>query len=183
MLQNLHSTTILCVRKKKKVSMIGDGQVSMGSTIIKNSAMKIRTLSQGEVLSGFAGATADAFTLYERLEKKIEEYPDLTRACVELAKQWRMDKYLRRLEAMMIVANSQVSLMLGGNGDVLEPEDDVISIGSGGPYALAAARALMGIKSMGAEEVAKKAMEITSSICIYTNDKFVMKSLDCCERK
>ena len=165
-----HGTTILTVRKGGKVVIGGDGQVSIGQTVIKANAKKVRKLGKGEVIGGFAGATADAFTLFERLESKLEQYPgQLTRAAVELAKDWRTDRYLRRLEAMMIVADKDVSLVLTGTGDVLEPEDGLIGIGSGGPYALAAARALIDIDSLDAETIARKAIGIAAGICVYTN--------------
>ena len=173
-----HGTTILTVRKGGKVVIAGDGQVSLGATIIKGNARKVRTLGKGGVIGGFAGATADAFTLFERLENKLEQYPgQLTRACVELAKDWRTDRYLRRLEAMMLVADRQVSLVLTGTGDVLEPEGGVMGIGSGGNYALAAAKALMDT-SQSAEEIARKAMAIAADICVYTNSKLVIESLE-----
>lgn len=173
-----HGTTILTVRKGSKVVVAGDGQVSLGATVIKHNARKVRTLGKGNVIGGFAGATADAFTLFERLEAKLEQYPDqLTRACVELAKDWRTDRYLRRLEAMMLVADKSVSLVLTGTGDVLEPEGGVMGIGSGGNYALAAARALMDT-SASAEEIARKAMAIAAEICVYTNTNVVLEQLD-----
>lgn len=173
-----HATTILTVRKDGKVVIAGDGQVSLGQTIIKGNARKVRRLGRGDVIGGFAGATADAFTLFERLEAKLEQYPgQLTRACVELAKDWRTDRYLRRLEAMMIVADKEATLVLTGNGDVLEPEKHVMGIGSGGNYALAAARALMD-QPLSAEEIARKAMAIAAEICVYTNSNFVIESLD-----
>ncbi len=171
-------TTILSVRKGDKVVIAGDGQVSIGQTVIKSNAKKVRRLGDGSVIGGFAGATADAFTLFERLEGKLEQHPgQLTRACVELAKDWRTDRYLRRLEAMMAVADARSSLILSGNGDVLEPEDGLIGIGSGGPYALAAARALMDRADMNAEQIARRAMAIAAQICIYTNDNVVIESL------
>ncbi len=171
-------TTILSVRKGDKVVIAGDGQVSIGQTVIKSNAKKVRRLGDGSVIGGFAGATADAFTLFERLEGKLEQHPgQLTRACVELAKDWRTDRYLRRLEAMMAVADARSSLILSGNGDVLEPEDGLIGIGSGGPYALAAARALMDRADMNAEQIARRAMAIAAQICIYTNDNIVIESL------
>jgi len=171
-------TTILSVRKGGKVVIAGDGQVSIGQTVIKSNAKKVRRLGDGSVIGGFAGATADAFTLFERLEAKLEQHPgQLTRACVELAKDWRTDRYLRRLEAMMAVADARSSLILSGNGDVLEPEDGLIGIGSGGPYALAAARALIDRTDMNAEEIARRAMAIAAQICIYTNDNIVIESL------
>jgi len=173
-----HGTTILAVRKGKKVVIAGDGQVSLGDTVIKANARKVRRLGDGTVIGGFAGATADAFTLFERLEGKLEQYPgQLTRACVELAKDWRTDRYLRRLEAMMAVADKDVSLVLTGTGDVLEPEDGLIGIGSGGNYALAAARALIDQKGVDAEAVALRAMEIAAGICVYTNGNVIVESL------
>ncbi|MEM7300057.1 MAG: ATP-dependent protease subunit HslV [Pseudomonadota bacterium] len=176
--QSMHATTIVTVRKGDKVVIAGDGQVSLGQTVIKGNARKVRTLAKGNVIAGFAGATADAFTLLERLDAKLEQYPEqLTRACVELAKDWRTDRYLRRLEAMMLVADKSTSLCLTGTGDVLEPEDGVMAIGSGGNYALAAARALMETDKS-AEEIARRAMEIAADICVYTNSNFVVESLD-----
>lgn len=176
---SMHATTIVTVRKGGKVVIAGDGQVSLGQTIMKGNAKKVRRIGKGgSVIAGFAGATADAFTLLERLETKLEQYPDqLTRACVELAKDWRTDRYLRRLEAMMLVADKSVSLALTGNGDVLEPEDGVMAIGSGGNYALAAARALIDTEK-DAEEIARKAMRIASDICVYTNNNFVVEVID-----
>jgi ATP-dependent HslUV protease subunit HslV len=173
-----HGTTILTVRKGSKVVIAGDGQVSLGQTIIKGNARKVRSLGKGNVISGFAGATADAFTLLERLEAKLEQYPEqLMRACVDLAKDWRTDRYLRRLEAMMIVADRSKTLVLTGTGDVLEPEMNVMGIGSGGNYALAAARALYDT-DMDAETVARKAMAIAADICVYTNGNLIIESLD-----
>ncbi|QIG48218.1 ATP-dependent protease subunit HslV [Nordella sp. HKS 07] len=177
--QQWHGTTILSLRKGNRVVIAGDGQVSIGQTVIKSNARKVRPLAGGSVISGFAGATADAMTLFERLEAKLEQYPlQLTRACVELAKDWRTDRYLRRLEAMMIVADTQVSLVLTGTGDVLEPERGVIGIGSGGNYALAAARALIDT-DMEAEAIARKAMAIAAEICVYTNNNLTVESLAC----
>jgi len=174
---NWHGTTIVSVRKGGKVVIAGDGQVSMGQTVIKGNARKVRRLGKGDVIVGFAGATADAFTLFERLEAKLETYPgNLTRACVELAKDWRTDRYLRRLEALMIVADPAVSLLLTGQGDVLEPEDGVIGIGSGGNYALAAARALVDT-DLDAEAIARKAMGIAAQICVYTNGNLTVETL------
>ena len=174
-----HGTTILSVRKDDRVVIAGDGQVSFGQTVIKANAKKVRPLGDGKVIAGFAGATADAFTLFERLEAKLEQHPgQLTRACVELAKDWRTDRYLRRLEAMMAVADSSVSLTLTGNGDVLEPEDGLIGIGSGGAYALAAARALLRSSELDAEAIARQAMAIASGICIYTNENITLESLE-----
>jgi ATP-dependent HslUV protease subunit HslV len=177
----MHATTIVSVRKGGKIVIAGDGQVSLGQTIMKGNAKKVRRIGKGNVIAGFAGATADAFTLLERLETKLEQYPDqLTRACVELAKDWRTDRYLRRLEAMMLVADKNVSLALTGNGDVLEPEHGVMAIGSGGNYALAAARALMD-SDKDAEEIARRAMQISAEICVYTNSNFVVETLDVAE--
>jgi ATP-dependent HslUV protease subunit HslV len=174
-----HGTTILSVRKGNKVVIAGDGQVSFGQTVIKSNARKVRRLGKDKVIAGFAGATADAFTLFERLEAKLETYPgQLTRACVELAKDWRTDRYLRRLEAMMAVADPEVSLVLTGTGDVLEPEDGLIGIGSGGPYALAAARALIDIDHLDAEAIARKSLDIAADICVYTNRNVVLEALE-----
>src|SRR5579859_2154039 len=173
-----HGTTIISVRKGGQVVVAGDGQVTMGATVVKSNARKVRRLGDGSVIGGFAGATADAFTLFERLEAKLEKHPDqLLRACVELAKDWRTDRYLRRLEAMMAVADKSVSLVLTGTGDVLEPEDGLIGIGSGGSYALAAARALMGVDGLSAREIAERSMKIAADICVYTNDKIIVETL------
>jgi ATP-dependent HslUV protease subunit HslV len=174
-----HGTTILCVRRDGHVAMAGDGQVSMGQTIVKGNARKVRRIGAGgAVLAGFAGATADAFTLLERLESKLERFPSqLERACVELAKDWRTDRYLRRLEAMMAVADKDRGFTLTGTGDVLEPEDGVIGIGSGGNYALAAARALMGVEGLSAEEIARRAMKIAADICVYTNTNIILETI------
>jgi len=173
-----HGTTILTLRKKGRVVIAGDGQVSLGATVIKSNARKVRTLGRGDVIGGFAGATADAFTLFERLEAKLEQYPgQLTRACVELAKDWRTDRFLRRLEAMMLVADRERSLVLTGTGDVLEPEQDIMGIGSGGNYALAAARALIDT-DLDAETIARKAMAIAADICVYTNGNLVVETLE-----
>ncbi len=176
--ETIYGTTILSVRKDGKVVVAGDGQVSLGDTVMKNSARKVRKLADGKILAGFAGATADAFTLFERLEAKLEKHPNqLQRACVELAKDWRTDRYLRRLEAMMIVVDDQTSLIMSGTGDVIEPDDGLLAIGSGGNYAMSAAKALMDIKDMSAEKIAKKAMKIAGDICIYTNHNLTMESL------
>ncbi len=174
-----HGTTILCVRRGGTVTMAGDGQVSLGPTIVKGNARKVRRIGAGgTVLAGFAGATADAFTLLERLETKLERFPNqLERACVELAKDWRTDRYLRRLEAMMAVADKSHSYTLTGNGDVLEPEDGVIAIGSGGNYALAAARALMEVPYLTAEDIARRSMKIASQICVYTNGNIIVETI------
>ncbi len=173
-----HGTTILAIRKNGQVVVGGDGQVSLGDTIIKGNARKVRRIGDGTVVAGFAGATADAFTLFERLEAKLEQYPkQLTRACVELAKDWRTDRYLRRLEAMMAVADKDVSLVLTGTGDVLEPEDGLIGIGSGGNYALSAARALVDRDDMDAEAIVRRSLEIASEICVYTNTQITIEAL------
>jgi ATP-dependent HslUV protease subunit HslV len=173
-----HATTILSVRKGGEVVMAGDGQVSMGQTIVKGNAKKVRRLGNGEIIAGFAGATADAFTLFERLEAKLERHPgQLLRASIELAKDWRTDRYLRRLEALMAVADKDVSLLLSGTGDVLEPEGGIIAIGSGGNYALSAARALIDVEGMDAEAIARKAMTIAADICVYTNHNIVIEKL------
>ena len=173
-----HGTTIVSVRKSGKVVIAGDGQVSMGQTVMKPNARKVRPLGNGQVIAGFAGATADAFTLFERLERKLEEHNgQLMRAAVELAKAWRTDKYLRNLEALMIVADKEVTLILTGNGDVLEPVDGIAAIGSGGNYALAAARALMEYEP-DAETLCCKAMAVAADICVYTNDRLTVESLD-----
>jgi ATP-dependent HslUV protease subunit HslV len=173
-----HGTTIVSVRKSGKVVIAGDGQVSMGQTVMKPNAKKVRPLGDGKVIAGFAGATADAFTLFERLERKLEQFNgQLLRAAVELAKDWRTDKYLRNLEAMMIVADKQVTLILTGNGDVLEPVDGIAAIGSGGNFALAAARALMDYEA-DAETLARKAMAVAAEICVYTNDQLTVETLE-----
>ena len=175
--QKWRSTTILSVRKNGAVIVAGDGQVTLGATVMKSNARKVRRLGKGDVIAGFAGATADAFALFERLEGKIEAHPgNLARACVELAKDWRTDRYLRRLEAMMAVADAKTSRVLSGTGDVVEPEDGLIGIGSGGPFALAAARALIDL-DLPAEAIARKAMKIAADICIYTNENVTIESL------
>ncbi|MFW2829165.1 ATP-dependent protease subunit HslV [Sphingomonas sp. ID0503] len=173
-----HGTTILSVRRNGRVVIAGDGQVSMGNTVMKPNAKKVRRLGDGSVIAGFAGATADAFTLFERLERKLEQHRgQLLRAAVELAKDWRTDKYLRNLEAMMIVADKDVSLILTGNGDVLEPEAGIAAIGSGGNYALAAARALVEYEP-DAETVCRKAMAIAAEVCVFTNDRLTVESIE-----
>lgn len=175
---SMHGTTILAVRRGGTVCLGGDGQVSLDKTIVKGDAKKVRRLANGRVIAGFAGATADAFTLIERLEAKLEQYPDqLTRAAVELAKDWRTDRYLRRLEAMMIVADKSVTLTLTGAGDVLEPQYGVAGIGSGGDYARAAARALIEESDLDAEAIVRKAMAIAASICAFTNDELTMETI------
>ena len=172
------ATTILAVRKNDKIVLIGDGQVSLGNTVMKGNARKVRQLIPGKVLSGFAGATADAFTLFERLEQKLERFPDqLQRAAVELAKDWRTEKYLQKLEAMLIVADANVTLLISGQGDVIEPEHNILAIGSGGHYAHAAARGLYDYEP-DAEVIAQKAMQIASDICVFTNSSFTMEVLE-----
>ncbi|MGB1229969.1 MAG: ATP-dependent protease subunit HslV [Holosporaceae bacterium] len=172
-----YGTTVLLVRKKDEVVIAADGQVSLGATVIKKTASKVRLLADGKVIVGFAGATADAFTLFERLEKKLEQYKtQLSRACVELAKEWRTDRYLRRLEAMLTVANKDEGFVVSGTGDVLSPEDGIMGIGSGGAYALSAARALID-QPLSATEIAEKAMKIAADICVYTNENVVMERL------
>jgi ATP-dependent HslUV protease, peptidase subunit HslV len=176
--QSFHGTTILAVRKGSQVAIGGDGQVSFGNTIMKANAKKVRRLGSGSVIGGFAGATADALTLFERLEGKLEQHKgQLARACVELAKDWRMDRYLRRLDAMMLVADKETTLLLAGTGDVLEPESGIAAIGSGGPYALAAARALAG-SDLTAEAMVRRSMEIAADICIYTNRNLVIETIE-----
>ena len=176
-------TTIVSIRKGDDVVIAGDGQVSMGHTVLKNNARKVRRLGKNEeIIAGFAGATADAFTLFERLEAKLDAHPgQLTRACVELAKDWRTDKYLRKLEALMAVCDKETSLILTGNGDVVEPQDGIIAIGSGGNYALAAARALLGNKqaeaNMNAEDIARQSLKIAADICVYTNENITLEKL------
>jgi ATP-dependent HslUV protease subunit HslV len=172
-------TTILAIRKDNDVVVAGDGQVSLGQTVMKANARKVRRLGKdGDIIAGFAGATADAFTLFERLEAKLEAHPgQLTRACVELAKDWRTDKYLRKLEALMAVCDKETSLILSGTGDVVEPEDGIIGIGSGGNFALSAARALMDQKNLKAEEIAQKSLKIAADICVYTNDNIIIEKL------
>ena len=174
-----HGTTILSVRRGGKVVVAGDGQVSIGQTVMKGNARKVRRIGpDGAIVCGFAGATADAFTLLERLEAKLERHPDqLMRACVELAKDWRTDRYLRRLEAMMIVVDKETSLVLTGVGDVLEPKDGILGIGSGGNFALSAARALA-TTDLDAEEIARRAMKIASDICVYTNDQLIVETIE-----
>ena len=173
-----HGTTIISVRKNNQVVIAGDGQVSLGNTVIKSSAQKVRRIGDGSVIAGFAGATADAFTLFERLESKLEKHPNqLTRAAVELAKEWRTDKYLRRLEALLTVADANVSLLITGQGDVLEPENNITGIGSGGNYALSAARALFDT-DLSAEEIAKKSIHIAAEICVFTNSNITIEKIE-----
>lgn len=173
-----NATTILCVRKNGRVAIGGDGQVSFGNTVMKHTACKVRKMLDGKVLAGFAGSSADAFTLFERFEGKLSEHRgNLTRAAVELAKDWRTDKVLRRLEAMMIVADREKTFTISGTGDVLEPDDDIAAIGSGGPYALASARALLKHSKLDAKKIAEESMKIASEICIYTNDRITLEEL------
>jgi ATP-dependent HslUV protease subunit HslV len=172
------STTIICIRHKGQVVMAGDGQVSMGQTILKQTARKIRRLYKDKVLAGFAGATSDAFALFSRFENKLEEYRgNMSRAAIELAKDWRLDKALRQLEALLIVADKESSFLISGTGDVVEPDDGIIAIGSGGPFALAAARALIAHTDLSARETALEAMKISAGICVYTNDQIVVEEL------
>lgn len=174
-----HGTTILCVRKNGKVALGGDGQVTLGQTVVKHNARKIRKMYNDTILAGFAGATADAFTLFEKFEGKIETYRgNITRSAVELAKEWRTDKMLRRLEALLIVADMEHSFIISGTGDVLEPEDGVAAIGSGGPYAQAAAKALIEHTTLDPAKIVEEAMKITSKICIYTNDSIIVEELN-----
>lgn len=173
-----HATTILCVRKDGRVCMAGDGQVTLEKTVLKSSARKVRRLSEGQVVAGFAGATADAFTLFERFEEKLKAHQkNLPRACVELAKDWRTDRFLRRLEALLIVADREKTFLLTGSGDVVEPDLGIAAVGSGGPYALAAARALLEHSPLDARKIAEASMRIAAEICIYTNDKLVFEEL------
>ena len=176
-MEQFRGTTIVSVRRHGKVAMAGDGQVSMGNTIMKGNARKVRRLAGGKVIAGFAGGTADAFTLFELFEAKLEQYGNLTRAAIELAKDWRTDRRLRRLEALLCVADNEASLIISGNGDVIEPEDDLMAIGSGGAYAQAAAKALLENKELGAREIVEKALEIAADICVYTNRNVVVKEL------
>ncbi len=173
-----HGTTILCVRKDDKLTLVGDGQVSLGPTVVKSTARKVRTLAGGKVLAGFAGATADALTLIERLEQKLEQMPDqLARACVELAKDWRTDRYLRRLEAMLVVADKTNTFLITGLGDVLEPEHGVVGVGSGGLYAQSAAMALMD-QPLTSTEIATRAMAIAAEVCVYTNTNTTIEEIE-----
>ncbi|PID56936.1 HslU--HslV peptidase proteolytic subunit [candidate division KSB3 bacterium] len=174
----IRSTTVIAVRHNGKVAIAGDGQVSFGETVMKHKARKVRRMSNGKVIAGFAGAAADAFTLFEKLEAKLQEFHgDLLRSSVELAKDWRTDRMLRRLEAMLVVVDHDRSFLLSGTGDVIEPDDGVLAIGSGGPYALSAARALVRHSALSASEIAQEAMKIAASICIYTNENIVVDEL------
>ena len=174
----MHGTTIVAVRRDSQVAMAGDGQVTMDATILKGSARKVRTLADGAILAGFAGGTADAFTLFDRFEGKVKEFGgDLTRACVELAREWRSDRLLRRLEALLLAADRGKTLLISGNGDVLEPDHGAIAIGSGGNYALAAARAFLESSAMGPRNIAVRALEIAADICVYTNTQITVEEL------
>jgi ATP-dependent HslUV protease subunit HslV len=178
MSESFHATTILCIRRGDTVAMAGDGQVTVGSTVMKHGAMKVRRLYGDRVIAGFAGSAADAFALFARFEAKLEEYRgNLERAVVELAKDWRLDKYLRQLQAMLIVANKERSYLVSGTGDLIQPDDGILAIGSGGPFALAAARALLNHTEMGAVDIARESLRIASTICIYTNDNITVESL------
>jgi ATP-dependent HslUV protease, peptidase subunit HslV len=176
--QIIHATTVLCVRRDGQVAIAGDGQVTVGNTVMKHGAAKVRRLYHGKVISGFAGSAADAFALFSRFEAKLEEYNgNLDRSVVELAKDWRMDKYLRQLQAMLVVANAEKAYLLSGTGDLIQPDDGLLAIGSGGPFALAAARALMKHTTLGAAQIAEEALRTASSICIYTNDNITVEVL------
>ena len=176
-MEQIRGTTIVSVRRNGVVAVGGDGQVSMGNTVMKGNARKVRHLADGRVLAGFAGGTADAFTLFELFEGKMEQYGNLTRAAIELAKDWRTDRRLRRLEALLVVADNETSLIISGNGDVIEPENDLMAIGSGGPFAQAAARALLENTELTAAEIVQKALEIAAAICVYTNENVVVETL------
>ncbi len=176
-MEQFRGTTIVSVRRNGKVAIAGDGQVSMGNTIMKGNAQKVRRLAGGKVIAGFAGGTADAFTLFELFEAKLEQYGNLTRAAIELAKDWRTDRRLRRLEALLCVANEDASLIISGNGDVIQPEDDLMAIGSGGPFAQAAARALLENTELGARDIVEKALGIAADICVYTNRNVLVEEL------
>jgi ATP-dependent HslUV protease subunit HslV len=176
-MEQYRGTTIVSVRRNGIVAIAGDGQVSMGNTIMKGNARKVRHLANNRVVAGFAGGTADAFTLFELFEGKLDQYGNLTRAAIELAKDWRTDRRLRRLEALLLVADTEASLIISGNGDVIEPEDDLMAIGSGGPFAQAAARALLDNTEMSAEEIVTKALGIAASICVYTNENIIVETL------
>ena len=176
-MEQYRGTTIVSVRRNDIVAVGGDGQVSMGNTVMKGNARKVRRLADNRVIAGFAGGTADAFTLFELFEGKLEQYGNLTRAAIELAKDWRTDRRLRRLEALLCVADTESSLIISGNGDVIEPEDDLMAIGSGGPFAQAAARALLENTELDAQQIVQKALEISASICVYTNTNIVIETL------
>jgi ATP-dependent HslUV protease subunit HslV len=175
----LRATTVLAVKREGRIALGGDGQVTLGDTVMKGTAQKVRTLKEGKILAGFAGAVADAFSLFEKLEEKLERYPgNLTRACVELAKDWRTDRYLRRLNALLIVADRANLFLVSGEGDVIEPDDEIVAIGSGGSYALAAARALKSHSDLSAPDIVRRALEIAGEICIYTNQKISVLELE-----
>ncbi len=174
---NFHGTTILAVRRNGAVALGGDGQVTLGNTVMKGNARKVRRLYNGKILAGFAGGTADAFTLFERFEGKLEKYGNLTRAAIELAKDWRTDRFLRRLEALLVVADGTSSFVVSGNGDVIEPEYPLVAVGSGGPFAQAAARALLENTELGARDIVERALNIAADICIYTNRQIVIEEL------
>ena len=176
-MNDLHGTTILSVRRRGVVAIGGDGQVSLGNTVMKGNARKVRRLHEGKVLAGFAGGTADAFTLFERFEAKLQQYGNLTRAAIDLAKDWRGDRYLRRLEALLLVGDTRNLFVISGNGDVIEPEHDLVAIGSGGPFAQSAARALAENTSLSAREIVEKSLNIAADICIYTNRNLVIEEL------
>lgn len=177
-MEQIHATTVLCVRRNDEVAMAGDGQVTVGTTVMKHGAAKVRRLYHDKILAGFAGSAADAFALFARFEAKLEEYRgNMERSVIELAKDWRMDKYLRQLQAMLIVANSERSYLISGTGDLIQPDDGLLAIGSGGPYALAAARALVKYTEMSAAEIAQESVRIASEICIYTNDRITVETL------
>ena len=176
-MEQFHGTTIVSVRRNGIVAVGGDGQVTLGNTIMKANARKVRQLAEGKVIAGFAGGTADAFTLFELFEAKLTQYSNLTRAAIELAKDWRTDRRLRRLEALLCVADTQRSLIISGNGDVIEPEDDLMAVGSGGPYAQAAARALLENTELAAPDIVRRSLEIAAKICIYTNQNVVIETL------
>jgi ATP-dependent HslUV protease, peptidase subunit HslV len=174
----IHATTVICVRREGQVAMAGDGQVTVGNTVMKHGAAKVRRLYHGKILAGFAGSAADAFALFSRFEAKLEEYRgNMERSVVELAKDWRMDKYLRQLQAMLIVANEERAYLVSGTGDLIQPDDGILAIGSGGPFALAAARALINHTQMTAPQIAEESMRIASEICIYTNDRITVETL------
>ncbi|HET7711408.1 MAG TPA: ATP-dependent protease subunit HslV [Thermoanaerobaculia bacterium] len=177
-METIHATTVLCVRRDGQVAVAGDGQVTVGNTVMKHGAAKVRRLYQDRILAGFAGSAADAFALFSRFEAKLEEYRgNMERSVVELAKDWRMDKYLRQLQAFLIVANNERAYLISGTGDLIQPDDGILAIGSGGPYALAAARALMKHTSLSAREIAEEAMRVAAAICIYTNDNITIETL------
>ncbi len=177
-MEQFRGTTIVSVRRNGIVAIAGDGQVSMGNTIVKGNARKVRPLAEGRIIAGFAGGTADAFTLFELFEAKLEQYGNLSRAAIELAKDWRTDRRLRRLEALLLVADKESSLIISGNGDVIQPEDDLMAIGSGGPFAQAATRALLDNTDLSAPEIVEKALRIAAGICVYTNESIVVETLE-----